>query len=101
FPRQKEITGRVTLEGSGPMPRMSILLLPVAATPGTSTPQVSSSTGATAGFAQSPATTSPSTLSINPQPDGSFTSTVPEGEYRIGSAAGLPAGYSLKSMTYG
>ncbi len=93
-PRQKEVTGRLILEGSGPMARMVIGLSPLAGGPtsGIGLPQ-----GATAGLPGGP----PSTMNINPQPDGTFRLTLLEGEQRVGPVSGLPPGYTLKSLTYG
>jgi len=83
-PHQKEVTGKVTLEGRGAMPRFLISLLNPPTVQQANIPNV----GATS-------------LNINPQPDGSFRVTVMEGERQVGIAAGLPTGYTLKSMTYG
>jgi len=78
-PRQKDITGKVILEGSGLMPRFMIPLTPL---PGASSPQVQY-------------------MNINPQPDGSFSVSILEGVRQVGVSSNLPAGYTLKSMTYG
>jgi hypothetical protein len=84
-PRQKEITGRVILEGLAPMPRFQISAL-------SSAPPV--------GSVNAPSISSPTTL-INPQPDGTFRLTLLVGEHSMGPAIGLPTGYSIKSFTYG
>jgi hypothetical protein len=78
-PRQKNITGKLILEGRGLMPRFTIPLTPPA---GTSSSPVQY-------------------ISINPQPDGSFTVSILEGARQVGVANNLPAGYTLKSLTYG
>jgi hypothetical protein len=78
-PREKEIAGKLILEGRGLMPRFAIPLNPL---PGTSIPQVQY-------------------MGISPQPDGSFTVSILEGARQVGVANGLPAGYTLKSMMYG
>jgi hypothetical protein len=40
-------------------------------------------------------------VAINPRADGAFTITLPEGRSAVGAAAGLPAGATLRSLTYG
>jgi hypothetical protein len=79
LPRQKEIAGRITMEGRGPMPQFSMQVT------GTSSGSINFTTFVT----------------INPQPDGTFRITLPEGERRLGLPNGLPPGYTLKSMVYG
>jgi hypothetical protein len=78
-PRVKEIVGRVVLEGSGAMPRMTVPLVLTAPGP----------------------TSSAMTTTISPQPDGTFRLSVPEGSRRVGQVIGLPEGYKVKSITYG
>ena len=79
-PRQKQISGRITLEGRGPMPQFGIQM-----TVGSSNSSSSFSIY----------------MAINPQPDGTFRLTVPEGERRAATPGNLPAGYALKSISYG
>ena len=81
-PRQKEILGRITLEGRGPMPQFNIPMNNVT----TGTPNTANSV---------------TFMPISPQPDGTFRVTLPEGERRAGPQNQLPAGYTLKTMTYG
>jgi hypothetical protein len=78
----KDTPGRVVVEGGGPAPRMNLPLTMLAA----------------AGAAPPAATT---TLAITPQIDGGFRVALPIGDRHIGSPAGLPAGYSVKSIMYG
>ena len=78
-PRQKEISGRLVLEGRGALPRLNIPIV--------------SATGAMTGRS--------TLVSINPKPDGTFRIAVPEGEHQVGRPSNLPAGYSLKSVHYG
>ena len=80
LPGQKEITGRVMLEGSGPMPRFSF------------SPVQSPATGTSLAS---------QTISINPAPNGTFRLTLPEGERTLGELTGVPAGYTLKTAAYG
>jgi len=81
-PRQKEVIGRIVLEGSGPMPRLAVPMNIV-------------------GFSTGGGTGPTLFMNINPQPDGTFRVTLQEGERRIGQITGLPQGYSVKAMTYG
>ena len=80
-PGQKEISGKVTLDGRGAMPRV---LVNLRAEPG-------------AGDSGSPV---PSLYMI-PDPNGVFTLRIPEGVWRALPIGGLPPGYMLKSLTYG
>lgn len=77
-PGQKQIRGRVVVDGQGPLPRLIFSQSPI-------------SSGATR----------ISNLTIFPLPDGTFTLTLPEGETRVGPATRIPPGYTLKSFTYG
>jgi len=71
--RLKDVAGRVVIEGRGVMPR---LVMPLGSGPDTFVP-------------------------IEPQQDGTFRLKLPEGQRRVGSFTQLPAGYSVKSFTYG
>ncbi len=85
---QREVRGRVLVEGATPAPKLTV-------------PLVSASNRANsrnAGFGSFPETKS---LSIDPQPDGSFTVKVPAGTHRVGAIGGLPDGAMVKSFTYG
>jgi hypothetical protein len=114
LPRQKEISGRVLLEGRGPMPQFGLPLMsipgssPGAATAPTGGPMsqfgllLMSIPGSGPGAAAAPT----GTLNIGPQPDGSFKVNVIEGDHQVGPPSrtpmsALPAGYTLKSLTYG
>lgn len=83
MPRQREISGRIVLEGRGVMPRIGFPLTVLSA-------RLTGSTPSSTIF-----------ININPQPDGTFKITVPEGEREVGAANGLPAGYAVKTMLYG
>jgi hypothetical protein len=41
------------------------------------------------------------TLAIDPQTNGAFQVAIPAGQIQVGAPSGLPAGISIKSMTYG
>ncbi len=75
----KEISGRIIVQGNVPMPRAAFALAPVAGIPG-----------------------SGSTLPMSPQPDGSFTISLPQGERQISVLpASIPPGYRLAAFSYG
>jgi hypothetical protein len=81
MPRSKELRGRIVVQGNLPMPRLGFSIAPKD---------------------DSGALPRPITVAANPQPDGSFSFTLSEGEYRIATIlSGLPPGYSLASFTYG
>ena len=83
-PRQKEILGRITLEGRGPMPQFNIQLIPVPSNSGV--------------YNTGPVTI----LNVTPSSsDGVFKLTLSEGERHVGRPTGLPPGYALKSLIYG
>jgi TonB family protein len=68
------VTGNVVVEGNGPRPRVQLQFSPFRGT------------GQNAGMAT--------------QPDGTFRSIIPEGEYRV-SWTNLPVGHELKAITAG
>jgi len=77
------VTGRISVEGDAPAP--SSITLPVIAGP----------------TSLLPAGVNP-TLIIRPQIDGTFRVQVQRiGEYRLGTAGGLPPGYTVQSIVYG
>jgi hypothetical protein len=83
-PRQKEIPGRIILEGRGPMPQFNIQLIPLPSSSGVYNP--------------GPVTI----LNVTPSSsDGVFKLTLSEGERHVGRPTGLPPGYALKSVIYG
>ena len=72
----RKVTGRLTVEGTGPPPRFS---LPVSPGPGR------------------PFTA----IVIEPAADGTFNAVVPIGTIQVGAPTGLPPGLALKSARYG
>src|SRR6185295_5136105 len=81
-----EIRGRVTVEGSGPLPRLTFGSQSSAPMPG----------------AVSVIPLSSLVISINTLPDGTFRLQLPEGERSpLSMPVNLPPGYSLKSVFYG
>ncbi len=75
IPSLVAVRGTVTVEGGGPRPRFQIAFARIG--------------GAT-----------PSAAPINVTATAAFTAQLPPGEYRF-TSSGLPAGYSLKSVTLG
>ena len=80
MPALKEVSGRITVQGNVPMPRVFFSLAPVGASlPGGST-----------------------NVPANPQQDGTFSVQLPEGDRQISVVLNtIPAGYKLASFTYG
>jgi hypothetical protein len=72
---RKEATGRMNVQGRGPL---AVLWIPLA------NPQAPSAR-----------------VEITPKPDGTFTATLPVGEWRVADVVRLPPGYTLQSLTYG
>jgi hypothetical protein len=81
-PGQKDVSGRVIVEGGGAMPVFVLPLGPIAIPQGAN------------GFSSAIPT-------IRPLADGSFHLVLPEGERRLGPFTNLPPGYAVKSATYG
>jgi hypothetical protein len=81
-PRQKEILGRVVLEGRGSMPWFGFSLYPLVSPPNSDGRLIVN-------------------VNVNPSSDGTFRLTLPEGERRAGGLSGLAPGYFVKAITYG
>jgi len=80
IPEPKEVTGQIVVPGKLPIPRVIFSISPVGAAP------------------QARGTNFPA----NPQQDGSFRISLPEGERQIMVVTGsFPPGFSLASFTYG
>ena len=83
MPGQKEIRGRVSVEGGAPIPRVSF-----------------------SGYSSVPLGASSSALAneqidVRPAADGTFRLLLPEGERYLGRPINLARGYTLKAATYG
>ena len=97
IPATKEVTGKITLRGNVPIPRLMISLMPIgaAATPATNTFSVVNGVvvSSPAGSVSVPA---------NPEADGVFKVTLPDGDRQITILpASIPAGYVVESFAYG
>jgi hypothetical protein len=108
-PGEIDVLGRVAVDGYGPPPKFSFLLI-AGSTAGwsASKPGELPSVSPTALFTASRGIGSDGPqavqLNVNPLPDGSFRMKLPEGIYRVAAApgtSGVPAAYFLRSMTYG
>ena len=78
--RLVEIGGTAIVEGTGPVPQLTVSLANPSPPPSDSTRSV---------------------VRINPEKNGSFRLTLPEGEWKVDALNALPPGYSVKSFTYG
>ncbi len=108
-PGLQEVVGRVAVDGNGPPPQFSLVLVrgedvSFGSEPREKLPVVSVSTlegAAEAGAAQV------LRVDVNPLPDGSFRMMLPEGDYRVvttsdGRRQGpIPAPYFIRSIDFG
>ena len=112
IPSPRDVYGRVAVDGNGPPPKFSLLLirgsnLPIDAGRSGELPSIPPS--ALVNLVQSGGSAGGQVLQIdvNARPDGSFKIKMPDGDYRVamrpaglGSAtAGVPAAYFLRSLT--
>ena len=82
IPATKEVTGKITVRGNAPIPRLTFSILPIGATPAQGNLRVS--------------------VPANPGVDGEFKVTLPDGDRQISILpASLPAGYKVESFAYG
>jgi len=98
IPATKEVSGKITIRGTVPVPRVIFSLANGAAAPAANAPAaITISQGVVISAASG-------TVSVptNVGPDGNFKVTLPEGERAISIVpSSLPAGYSVDSFTYG
>jgi hypothetical protein len=97
IPVTKEVTGKITVRGNVPIPRLTFSLLPIGV-PVTPAPNnlivvngvvVSTPLGSVS-------------VPANPGPDGDFKVTLPGGDRQIAILpASIPAGYNVESFAYG
>ena len=111
IPAPKEIFGRIAVEGYGPPPKFSFVLVrgdefEVNSAKGSTMPVVAGSAGPSA-LSLLARNAGPGNqalnVSINALPDGTFKLKLPEGDYRVVASTGttIPPAYVLKSFTYG
>ncbi|HLQ77111.1 MAG TPA: hypothetical protein VK210_07135 [Terriglobia bacterium] len=94
-PSNKDVTGRVSVEGGGPLPRLIALS---AASPGSTSP--TGTTNPAPGTITVTSTNSSTSAAV--QPDGTFKFSLPTGDRQISMVpSSIPPGYIVKSMTYG
>lgn len=97
IPATKEVTGKITVRGNAPIPRLMFSLLPIGApvTPAQGNLNVIN------GVVVSTPVGSV-TVPANPGPDGEFKVTLPDGDRQIAILpASIPAGYKVESFAYG
>ena len=99
--RAKQVNGQATLDGSGPLPLVRLLLKPV--NDPTANPAIKALSPS--GFVTNDAFAglAPITpmLDISPRPDGTFVVKMPDGDWNVTVYGGLPAGYAIQALTYG
>jgi hypothetical protein len=96
IPATKEVSGKITLRGNFPMPRLSLSLTSVGAAIPPAPANILN------GVVVVTPTAGGTTVPTNPGPDGAFKVVLPDGERRVTIVPGsLPPGYILESFTYG
>jgi hypothetical protein len=97
LPASKEISGKITLRGNYPIPRLSFSLTPV----GAARPAANAATTITLAGGQVVALASNGVnVPANPGPDGLFKVGLPDGDRQI-TITGLTPGFIVESFTYG
>jgi len=100
-PRPKQVSGKVTLDGGGPLPELRLQLKPVKDP--TTNPAVKALS--LSGFVTNDAVAGilPITpmVEIKPRPDGTFVARIPDGDWKVSVYSELPSGYAINVLTYG
>jgi hypothetical protein len=97
IPATKEVTGKITVRGNAPIPRLMFSLLPIGAPAAPSQGNLSVVNGVVV-------STPVGSVSVpaNPGPDGEFKVTLPDGDRQIAILpASIPRGYKVESFAYG
>jgi hypothetical protein len=95
-PRAKQVSGRVTLEGNGPLPKLQLLLKPLK---DPSAKFLSPTFGTNEGF---PGTTPITPLvDLTPRTDGTLNVRIPEGDWQVSLKGEFPEGYFITALIYG
>jgi len=98
IPATKDVSGKITLRGNVPMPRLTFSLATTGAAPAAPGPAALSIVNGQVISTAAGGVNVP----VNPGTDGVFKVTLPDGERRITIApASVPAGYVVESFTYG
>jgi len=109
LPEEVDVIGRVTVDGYGPPPKFSLLLISgsaegwSAAKPG-QLPMISNSGLLMLQPGGGGVGTQAVQMNVNALPDGTFKLRLPEGEYRVAAPTGgtaIPSAYSVRSIDYG
>jgi hypothetical protein len=100
IPKERDIRGRVTVEGSAPIPVFQLSL--GSANPPSTPLTIKMPDGRDLPFLRPSESLSDESnvFHVRPDRDGWFQIKLPEGDYRVG-IRGLPNGYALAAMTYG
>jgi hypothetical protein len=97
IPATREVTGKITVRGNVPVPRLMFSLLPVGAPVAPAPNNLSVINGAVVSTPVGSVT-----VPANPGPDGDFKVTLPDGDRQIAILpASIPAGYEVESFAYG
>jgi len=97
LPATKDVTGKITVRGNVPIPRLTFSLLPI----GASVTPAPGNLSVVNGVVVSTPVGSVS-VPANPGPDGDFKVTLPDGDRQIAILpASIPAGYNVESFAYG
>src|SRR5215471_21345499 len=97
IPATKEVTGKITVRGNVPIPRLTFSLLPVGAQATPAPGNLSVVNGVVV-------STPVGSVSVptNPVPAGDFKVTLPDGDRQISILpTSIPAGYKVESFAYG
>ncbi len=105
IPGEVEIFGRISVDGGGPAPKFSLILMPstTAATAGSGEIPTLSANDIQSLARNSAGGTQAVQLNINALSGGSFKMKLPEGRYLIAAASGanaIPPAYFVRSATY-
>ena len=93
--RVLQVSGRIEMNGPGPLPNLQFQLIPTADNPNAVRASVPASP--VSGTFES----SVPFLNARPGPDGSFLAPIPEGKWYLRLTSELPSGYAIRKLTYG
>jgi len=99
--RAKQVSGLVTLDGSGPLPLVRLQLKPVKDPTANPAVRALSPFGFVTNDAFAGLVPIAPMLDLNPRPDGTFVVRVPDGDWNVTLNSGLPTGYAIQALAYG
>ena len=106
-PRPIDISGSAAVAGNGPPPKFELLLVrdgedSVSRSDLPSVPSLSAEAASALRQKANAGRTQVLTVDVDPLPDGTFSMSLPEGEYTVAIPPnGIPSAYVLASLTYG